>query len=85
MGECPERQRGRTVNPLATPSQVRVLLPPPSFYLVPRISSGAQSRFARGCGVGWLAFAGLKNQQQIVDDCLKGGHDNCGNIGAFAC
>jgi hypothetical protein len=35
--------------------------------------------------VGWLAFAGLKNQQQIVDDCLKGGHDNCGNIGAFAC
>jgi len=51
---------------------------------VPRISSGAQSRFARGCGVGWLAFAGLKNQQQIVDDCLKGGHDSCGNIGAFA-
>ena len=29
-GECPERQRGRTVNPLAMPSQVRVLLPPPS-------------------------------------------------------
>ena len=28
-GECPERQRGRTVNPLAMPSQVRVLLPPP--------------------------------------------------------
>src|SRR6478735_11532781 len=28
-GECPERQRGRTVNPLAKPSQVRVLLPPP--------------------------------------------------------
>ncbi len=30
-GECPERQRGRTVNPLAMPSQVRVLLPPPPF------------------------------------------------------
>ena len=29
VGECPERQRGRTVNPLAMPSQVRVLLPPP--------------------------------------------------------
>ena len=25
MGRCPERQRGRTVNPLAQPSQVRVL------------------------------------------------------------
>jgi hypothetical protein len=30
LGECPERQRGRTVNPLATPSQVRVLLLPPT-------------------------------------------------------
>ena len=30
-GECPERQRGRTVNPLAMPSQVRVLLPPPRY------------------------------------------------------
>ena len=35
VGECPERQRGRTVNPLAMPSQVRVLLPPPLF-LSPR-------------------------------------------------
>jgi len=33
VGECPERQRGRTVNPLAKPSQVRVLLPPPLSYL----------------------------------------------------
>ena len=41
MGECPERQRGRTVNPLATPSQVRVLLPPPFFVQDPRISSSA--------------------------------------------
>jgi hypothetical protein len=30
MGRCPERQRGRTVNPLAQPSQVRVL-PGPLF------------------------------------------------------
>ena len=29
MGRCPERQRGRTVNPLAQPSQVRVLPGPP--------------------------------------------------------
>ena len=29
MGECPERQRGRTVNPLAKPSKVRVLPLPP--------------------------------------------------------
>ena len=29
QGECPERQRGRTVNPLAMPSQVRVLPLPP--------------------------------------------------------
>ena len=34
VGECPERQRGRTVNPLAKPSQVRVLLPPPSHFPV---------------------------------------------------
>jgi hypothetical protein len=30
--------------------------------------------------VRWLAFAGLKNQQQIVDDRHMGGHDNCGGI-----
>ena len=32
-GECPERQRGRTVNPLAMPSQVRVLPLPPLKFL----------------------------------------------------
>jgi hypothetical protein len=26
LGRCPERQRGRTVNPLAQPSKVRVLM-----------------------------------------------------------
>ena len=29
VGRCPERQRGRTVNPLAQPSKVRVLPGPP--------------------------------------------------------
>ncbi len=33
MGRCPERQRGRTVNPLAQPSQVRVLPGPLGAYI----------------------------------------------------
>lgn len=41
MGECPERQRGRTVNPLAMPSQVRVLPPPPAFARFASYSSAS--------------------------------------------
>src|SRR5471032_1437990 len=43
-GECPERQRGRTVNPLAMPSQVRVLPPPPAFAC--SASCGSASRWS---------------------------------------
>ena len=46
-GECPERQRGRTVNPLAKPSLVRVQPPPPVF--------------ARSAGFGWQASANWSN------------------------
>lgn len=47
-GECPERQRGRTVNPLAMPSQVRVLPPPPAF--APSAARQASPRHLARCG-----------------------------------
>ena len=55
VGECPERQRGRTVNPLAKPSQVRVLLPPPSHFpvLFHHEASGPVRRGQTQCADTW--------------------------------
>lgn len=57
-GECPERQRGRTVNPLAMPSQVRVLLPPPLLASRRKIENNAHDRSAGSASESraWMQF-----------------------------
>jgi hypothetical protein len=48
MGRCPERQRGRTVNPLAQPSQVRVLPGPPGAH----VAQSVERTLGKGVVIG---------------------------------
>jgi hypothetical protein len=54
MGRCPERQRGRTVNPLAQPSQVRVLPGPPDAH----VAQSVEHTLGKGVAIGSSPIVG---------------------------